>query len=147
MNSFTDLSLLIELLKPLLTAALLGAMLALHPVRLMGRWGKKVDWATAQAQVLVTVAGALAVIMIGDNMARAFGLVGLGSLIRFRAEMENPRDGAILLLLLGIGMACGVQLYAVAAVATAFVFVLIFVLALRPFEAKKKNKVNPEGIA
>jgi hypothetical protein len=61
----------------------------------------------AQAQTLITVAGALMVSVIGDNMARAFGLVGLGAFIRFRSGIKDPRDAAVMFVMIGIGMSCG----------------------------------------
>src|SRR5262245_45789417 len=50
----------------------------------------------AQTQTLVAAAGALVVVVIGDNVARAFGLVGLGSFIRFRSGIRDPRDAAVM---------------------------------------------------
>ncbi len=37
-----------------------------------------------QAQTLMAAAGAVMIVVLGDHPARAFGLVGLGSFIRFR---------------------------------------------------------------
>ena len=62
---------------------------------------------SAQAQTLIAVAGALMVAVIGDSMARAFGLVGLGAFIRFRSGIKDPRDAAVMFVMIGIGMACG----------------------------------------
>src|SRR5688572_31690189 len=64
----------------------------------------------AQTQTLIAAAGALMVVVIGDNMARAFGLVGLGSFIRFRSGISDPRDAAVMFVMIGIGMACGLGL-------------------------------------
>ena len=36
------------------------------------------------------------VVVIGDSTARAFGLVGLGAFIRFRAGIKDPRDAAVM---------------------------------------------------
>ena len=55
------------------------------------------------------MAGALLVVVIGDSLARAFGLVGLGTFIRFRAGVKDPRDVAILFVMIGVGMACGLE--------------------------------------
>jgi uncharacterized membrane protein YhiD involved in acid resistance len=75
----------------------------------------------AQAQTLIAVAGALMVAVIGDSMARAFGLVGLGAFIRFRSGIKDPRDAAVMFVMIGIGMACGLGAVPIAIVATAFV--------------------------
>src|SRR6185503_11360150 len=61
-------------------------------------------------QVMICVAGAMMVVVIGDSLERAFGLVGLGSFIRFRAGIKDPRDAAVMFVMIGIGMACGLTL-------------------------------------
>ena len=76
---------------------------------------------SAQAQTLIAVAGALMVAVIGDRMARAFGLVGLGAFIRFRSGIKDPRDAAVMFVMIGIGMACGLGAVPIAVVATLFV--------------------------
>ena len=76
---------------------------------------------SAQAQTLIAVAGALMVAVIGDSMARAFGLVGLGAFIRFRSGIKDPRDAAVMFVMIGIGMACGLGAVPIAVVATLFV--------------------------
>jgi uncharacterized membrane protein YhiD involved in acid resistance len=80
---------------------------------------------TAQTQAIIAVAGTLLVIVIGDSLARAFGLVGLGTFIRFRAGVQDPRDVAVLFVMIGIGMACGLGLVGTAAVGTLFVALVL----------------------
>jgi hypothetical protein len=74
----------------------------------------------AHAQVLLCVSGAMMMIIIGGSLARAFGIVGAASIIRFRTPVEDPKDVTILFLLMGLGMATGLGAYAVAGLATAF---------------------------
>ncbi|MBP8809402.1 MAG: DUF4956 domain-containing protein [Kofleriaceae bacterium] len=101
------------------TLALAG-FLAYRPWRaLLRRPG--VGHEIAQAQILIAIAGAIMVAIIGDNVARAFGLVGLGGLIRFRSGIKDTRDAAVMFSMIGVGMACGLGLFEVAGVATACV--------------------------
>jgi uncharacterized membrane protein YhiD involved in acid resistance len=65
------------------------------------------------------------VVVIGDSLARAFGLVGLGTFIRFRAGVKDPRDVAVLFVMIAIGMACGLGLIGTAVVGTLFVAVVL----------------------
>jgi hypothetical protein len=69
---------------------------------------------TADTQVLVAVAGAIMMAVIGNNVARAFGLVGLGGLVRFRSSIQDTRDAALMFMTIAIGMACGVGLLGIA---------------------------------
>jgi uncharacterized membrane protein YhiD involved in acid resistance len=112
----------LTILVRLLCALALGSLIAYRPWRrLPGNRSAAPQPDTAQAQTIIAVAGALLVIVIGDSLARAFGLVGLGTFIRFRAGIKDPRDVAVLFMMIGIGMACGLGLLGVAIVGTLFV--------------------------
>ena len=50
-------------------------------------------------------------LLIGSNIARAFGLVGALSLIRFRTAVKEPLDTIYLFWCLAVGMACGTGFY------------------------------------
>jgi anti-anti-sigma factor len=81
-----------------------------------------------QAQVLLCVSGALIMIIIGNSVARAFGIAGAASIIRFRTPVDDPKDVTVLFLLMGLGMACGVGLLPIAALGGLFLAVAIVVL-------------------
>ena len=46
--------------------------------------------------------------------ARAFGIAGAASIVRFRTPVEDPKDVTIIFLLMSLGMACGLGAFAVA---------------------------------
>ena len=71
-----------------------------------------------QAQTLLCVSGALMMIIIGNSLARAFGIAGAAAIIRFRTPVDDPRDTTILFLLLALGMAAGIGALTVAGVGT-----------------------------
>ncbi|MBI3047692.1 MAG: STAS domain-containing protein [Acidobacteria bacterium] len=85
-----------------------------------------------QAQVLLCVAGAMVMIIIGNSIARAFGIAGAASIIRFRTPVEDPKDITILFLLMGLGMAAGLGAFAVAGLATAFLCLFLLMLERLP---------------
>ena len=121
----------LEILARLVCALTLGSLIAYRPWRrLLGNRSAAPQPDTAQAQTIIAVAGALVVIVIGDSLARAFGLVGLGTFIRFRAGIKDPRDVAILFTMIGIGMACGLGLLGLAIVGTLFVAIVLAVFDL-----------------
>jgi hypothetical protein len=83
-----------------------GVLIAARPWRLvMGRRLPRAEM--VQAQILLCAAAALITVVIGNSVAKAFGLVGLGSFVRFRSGLKDPRDAAVLFLVIGLGMACG----------------------------------------
>lgn len=57
--------------------------------------------------VLLTILIATISSVIGDNVARAFSLVGALSIVRFRTVVEDTRDTAFVILAVGVGMALG----------------------------------------
>jgi uncharacterized membrane protein YhiD involved in acid resistance len=115
-----------EILLRLSIAAVLGAFIAYRPWRRFLTTVPPPRVETAQAQTLISMAGALMVVVIGDNMARAFGLVGLGAFIRFRSGIKDPRDAAVLFVMIGVGMACGLGTIPIALVATGFAIAVLF---------------------
>jgi len=106
-------------------ATLFGAFLAFRSWRLLLPFVTRPSLQTAQAQTLIATAGAVMVVVIGDSPARAFGLVGLGSFIRFRSGISDPRDAAVMFVMIGIGMACGLGLFAMAAGSTLFICLIL----------------------
>lgn len=116
---------------PVLQAVVLGGLFSLLPGRLQTLRQTKKGRELIKAQVLVTMAGALLVVVIGNDegsAARAFGLLGLGSFIRFRSALKSPADTAILFLLIGIGMACGVGRPLAAVLGAVALMLVVFVL-------------------
>ena len=74
--------------------------------------------------VLLTVMTAILTLVIGGNVARAFGLVGALSIVRFRTVVDDTRDTAFVIFAVVVGMAVGANyglLAAVAIVAVALV--------------------------
>lgn len=129
----------------LVAAATLGATLAYRPWR--RALGEKAPSAeTAQAQTLIAVSGALMVAVIGESVARAFGLVGLGAFIRFRSGIKDPRDAAAMFLLIGLGMACGLGSIGIAILATVFASALLAVFDCFGREKLRRIKVTIAGL-
>ena len=81
-------------------AAALGSALAMRPRR-AGTPPRKP--AVVQTQVILAVMGALVLIVVGASLARAFGVVGIAGLIRYRAKVDDPKDASVMLAGLGVG--------------------------------------------
>jgi hypothetical protein len=124
MDKLFDLSVPVPTLVVRLACAIvLGVVIAWRP---LSRRPLKVD--VRHALLIMTVAAAMVVVVIGDSMARAFGVVGLGSFIRFRSSIKDPRDVVLFFLAIGTGMACGLGVVLVAAVGVATVWALLVAL-------------------
>lgn len=81
-----------------------------------------------QAQILLCVSGAMIMIIIGNSIARAFGIAGAASIVRFRTPVDDPKDVTILFLLMALGMSAGLGAFAVAGLGTAFLCITLQVL-------------------
>jgi hypothetical protein len=82
-----------------------------------------------QAEILLCISGALMMIIIGNSAARALGIAGGASIIRFRTPVEDPRDTIVLFLMLGLGMSVGLGAFAVCGLATMFLCLFLALLA------------------
>jgi len=85
--------------------------------------------AVHHAQILLCVSGALMMVLINDSLARAFGIAGAASLVRFRTPVDDPRDAAVMFLLIGLGMASGVGAFALAGGGAAMIALFLVCLA------------------
>jgi uncharacterized membrane protein YhiD involved in acid resistance len=80
--------------------------------------------------VMMSLLTALVIMVIGDSLARAFGLVGAMSIIRFRTAVKETLDIAHIFFALAIGMTAGVGLHGAALVGTVVVGA-VYVLLVR----------------
>lgn len=100
----------------LMAALVFGWMIALA-YRLTQR--KRDDFRSGFAVTLVMLTVILALItqVIGDNVARAFSLVGSLAVVRFRTPVNDTRDTAYVILSVAIGMAVGAGMFVIALIA------------------------------
>jgi hypothetical protein len=61
--------------------------------------------------VLLALLVALVTVVINDNLARAFSLVGALAIVRFRTVVEDTRDTAFVIYAVVMGMAAGLGSY------------------------------------
>lgn len=115
-------------------AAVLGAVLALRPKR---RGTPPRSPAVVQTQIMLAVVGAVIMLVVGTSLARAFGIVGIASLIRYRSKIDDPKDAIVMLCALAVGLASGVGFYALSAFATGFMGVSLWII--ESFEPKTRK--------
>src|SRR5688572_6315484 len=128
-------------------AAILGAALAFRP-RARGTPPRSAP--VIQTQIVLAVVGSVVMLIVGSNLARAFGIVGVASLIRYRAKIDDPKDATVMLASLSLGLACGVELYGLAVFATLFTLVVLWVVESLEPERRKTFELKvtaPEPVA
>jgi len=118
----------------LAVAGVLGSALAFRPQR---RGTPPRNPAVIQTQIILSLVGALVMIVVGASLARAFGIVGAASLVRYRAKVDDPKDAGVMLACLALGLASGVGIYTVAALSTLLILGVVWMLeSLEPEGAK-----------
>jgi hypothetical protein len=127
----------------LVASAVIGMLVTV--VHRQYRTERSANPALDQAQVLLCVSGAIMMIIIGNSLARAFGIAGAASVIRFRTPVEDARDITILFILMGLGMAAGLGALAVAGLGTLFLCALIPLLNV--FSSEKPRQMMVEVVA
>lgn len=90
--------------------------------------------------VLLAIITTLVIMVIGNNLARAFGLVGAMSIIRFRTAVRDVQDIVYIFFALAVGMASGVGLYAIAISGTILICLVSVVLVTFNFGAPGKSE-------
>jgi len=92
-------------------------------VSLIYRWtrGRATDARFVSTLVLLTLLLSVTTIVIGDNIARAFSIVGALSIVRFRTVVEDTRDTAFVICAVAIGLAVGAGYVALPAMALPFI--------------------------
>jgi uncharacterized membrane protein YhiD involved in acid resistance len=114
-----------------LTVALICGLL----IGLFYRWTfRKKNHSTTffNSLVALSMITTIVITVIGNNLARAFGLVGALSIIRFRMSVKDMKDIVFIFFALAVGMAAGVNLLLTAITGTVFIGVVMLVLYRLP---------------
>ena len=124
-------------------AAILGAALAFRP---RARGTPPRSALVIQTQIVLAVVGALVMLIVGASLARAVGIVGVASLIRYRTKIDDPKDASVMLGCLTVGLASGVELYGLAAFATLFILGMLWIVESLEPERLKTFELKVTGV-
>jgi hypothetical protein len=118
-------------------AAVVGVVLSAVHTYVRGK--RAVGHSLARAETLLCVAGALTMILIDNSVARAFGIAGAASIVRFRTPVDDPTDATVLFLLMGLGMASGVGAFGLTLAGAAGVCLLLMAFGTLAPEPRRRN--------
>jgi uncharacterized membrane protein YhiD involved in acid resistance len=90
--------------------------------------------------VIMSVLVSIVMMVIGNSVARAFGLLGAFSIIRFRTAVKDTKDTGYIFFALAIGMAVGTGSYTIAMVGTVLVLLMILLLDKINFGSIRKHE-------
>lgn len=89
--------------------------------------------------IILVIITSIVIMVIGNNLARAFGLVGAMSIIRFRTAVKETQDIMYIFFSLAIGMAVGVGLHWLALFGSIFIGSITLVLSKSKFSTPIKS--------
>lgn len=135
-DTSTEMRLALERLP---VAIVLGSALALRPRR-RNQGARKV--VVIQTQIMLAVVGAVIMLVVGNSLSRAFGIVGAAGLIRYRSTIADPKDAVVMLCSLAAGLASGVGLFQLAGVATVFMMLSLWVIEFFEPAARKRFELR-----
>lgn len=115
-----------EVFENLVVALICGLLITLF-YRLTYR-GPGISYSFINSLIVLSLITSVVIMVIGNNLARAFGLVGAMSIIRFRTAIKETQDIIFIFFSLSIGMASGVGLHALAIGSTVFIGLILFIL-------------------
>ena len=78
--------------------------------------------------VVMGVLSCIAMMILGNNVIRALGILGVFTLLRFRTIIKDSKDAVFLFFVLTVGMAIGTNNYSLALIGTAAVSLIILLL-------------------
>ncbi len=122
----TDWSNTLNILLTLALASLLSGLVSYR------RKGGQSQMDFTEAHVVLSASAALMMMIIGSQLARAFGLMGAASIVRYRYSLKSPKEASSLVIALGIGMACGVGLYPLAVITALYITLMANVFEYMP---------------
>tara|TARA_Y100001980_G_C14299214_1_gene127345 strand:- start:25 stop:558 length:534 start_codon:yes stop_codon:yes gene_type:complete len=91
--------------------------------------------------VFVTVVVCMVMMVIGNNLARAFALVGALSIIRFRTVIKDTKDTSYVFFGLAAGMAAGTSSYFLAVIGVIIISLLSIFLYKTNYGSIYKSEI------
>lgn len=92
--------------------------------------------------VLLAMVAAMVMMVIGNNLARAFSLVGALAIVRFRTRLRSPWDISFVFFSLAAGIGSGVMAYQVAILGTAIVSLAVLALHVIPLAGIRSDRLR-----
>ncbi|MCM1114167.1 MAG: DUF4956 domain-containing protein [Clostridium sp.] len=126
---------LVSVLEILGSSIIIGLIISL--VYLLTHKKEGYSQAFCVALILLAPIVGMVILLIGNNVARAFSLAGAFALIRFRSAPGDPKDIAFVFMSVVMGLACGMGYWLYAGIATLVICAVIIILHVTNYAGKK----------
>ena len=123
-----------------LTIAFMSGLIISVVYRLGGK-GPNYSVNYLNSLIILSMITCIIIMIIGNNLARAFGLVGAMSIIRFRTAVKDIIDIIFIFFALAVGMAAGVNLHFIAIGSAVFIGIAFLILSHFTFIYPKRKEI------
>ncbi len=125
------------LLAVLATSTILGGILS--AVYVFTHKQTVYDSSFSMTLFLLPLVISIIVLLISDNLARAFSLAGVFTLVRFRTAIADSRDITYILSTVGIALSSAMGYIGLALIITAFISTILLILHFLKLDRDKTN--------
>ncbi len=91
--------------------------------------------------IMISIIVAMVLMVIDNSLARAFGLVGALSIIRFRTPVKDVRDIMFIFTAIAAGIAVGAGAYRIAIIGVAVALIVSYLLYLLRFGQRQSEQL------
>lgn len=126
-ESFT----LVNALLIIISSIILGLAISLAYMKTHKREGYTSGFTVTLIMLPVIIA--IIILLVGNNVARAFSLAGAFSIIRFRSAPGDPKDITYVFFTLAVGLTCGMGYVGYAFIFTLILCALVVILDMTRF--------------
>lgn len=118
-------------------ACILGAVFALFYVFTKKKEG--FDRSFIASLTILPIIVAIIIMLVSNDIVKAFSLGGVFVLIRFRTRIKDVKDATFLFSVIGIGFACGLSYYLFAFLIAIFLLIILSIIHLIKLDEKNPN--------
>ncbi|MDD3126924.1 MAG: DUF4956 domain-containing protein [Candidatus Izemoplasmatales bacterium] len=79
------------------------------------------------------------IIMVSDNLARAFSLAGVFALVRFRTNIADTRDIMFVFATVALGLSAGLGYIGFGIIISVFIATILYIIHLLKFDVEKES--------
>lgn len=97
------------------------------------------DHSFSMTLLLLPLVISIIIMLVSNNLARAFSLAGVFALVRFRTAIADSRDITYILSAVGIGLASALGYFGYAVIITGFIGILLLLLHFFNFDKDHTN--------
>ena len=122
------------------TAIVLGLVISLTYIKTHKKEGYAPSFTVTLIMLPVIIA--IIILLVGNNVARAFSLAGAFSIIRFRSAPGDPKDLSYVFFTLAVGLATGMGFVGYAVIFTIILCLLMIIIEVTKFAVPKSKALE-----